>query len=593
MYTREEILAEKARRASLNNPDAQSGLERQGKNLLIGYANLGHNVLNLPHNVAGMFSDELASKIPYQQEQNFAKIVGQERDLPIDRLVQGLGEYGPSFAIPGANLGKLGSAIGAIPKAGNAIKAGLSFGLPQGAYTLGNEIGAGRTDDALANAATTTAMAAPFGAFGSMAGSLSPKVRAAGKYGAMGLGGYLGHELGDATGIPFASEALGIGSAILAGKGINVNREAKRTVFDDLNPSEAKELVEASRRIGLDFITPGEAIENPFVAQEHARIGKTRGGSRDLYQAGKKRAASEEKSLNTLFDQIYNKSLDPEKKRLYDLSMETHVPDEVQLELYDSSTIKKAMKGLESDPVYKDLLKDKDYKPDTIGYWNEVKRVLDGMHSQTKDQTKKGVIDRTRKELLGYLDPLDPIYPEARSYAEREITVRNIKKHFNTSDVTGNRFSKLTQNKEKFNELRGKLKAFPDAQQMLDDMALVFPRLQNFNPTNKATAALERTGMSTARNFADAVRDYYQKNFFQGQDMEAVKLITSPDWMEQLSAYNASKPGAIRTEASPALAGIPGASQRNPDFIASIIEMLSTGAGKGLGQYAGRGEKNE
>jgi hypothetical protein len=71
-------------------------------------------------------------------------------------------------------------------------------------------------------------------------------------------------------------------------------------------------------------------------------------------------------------------------------------------------------------------------------------------------------------------------------------------------------------------------------------MRLVAPRLQNYNPTNKTTSALEKTGMITARNSVDAIRDFFQRNVYGKEDVEAVKLLTDPKWLERLEALQAS-----------------------------------------------------
>jgi hypothetical protein len=524
------------------NSSTQSLLNRTDRNILAGLANLGQSVHNLPNNLVSLFSPEMGAKIP-RTDIDFAQTFGQPEKEMSDILTQQIAEILPSFFIPGATFGKAGKALSSVPGGKYAV-AGLGEAVPQTAYAtmLGLQ---NSPEDVGQTAAMTAGLALPLGAASKAIEVGSPALKLAGR-GVMGAaGGALGHELGDITGVTGGSEGGALLGAVLGGRGINVNKNAQKTVFSDLNPEDARKLVEASRRLGLDFITPGEAIENPFLAGEHARIGKTREGAKDLYAAGKRRVESEEKAIINLFDDIYSEGkLAPEKIKLYEESLATFVPDEIIGELYSGSkTLEKAVKQLGSKPEYQDLLTKKNYDINTIGYWNQVKRVLDGMEGKATrkgDNTEASVIRQTNNDLKSALDALDPNYSKARSIAEREFVRKDLSKIFNKSDLTLNRFNELLKNKEEFEKVRSKLDAFPDVQQKLDDMRLVAPRLQNFNPTNKATAALERTGMSTARNPIDAIRDFFQRNVYGKEDVEAVKLMTDPKWLERLEALGAT-----------------------------------------------------
>lgn len=562
-------------------------LNRFDRNVLIGLANAGQSVVNLPHNVTGIFSEEYAEKVP-RMGVNFAELLGQTKKEPTDVLTQDIAEIIPSFFLPAAGMGKVGKAIEQSGKYGKYAKAALGEAIPQSLYagTLGLEQS---PESGAESAAIVGGITAPLAALSEAVKSGSPLVKLAGRGALAAAGGLAGNELFGKSEIPYSGEAGGILGAVLGGKGINVNKNATKTVFEGLNPAKAREIVEASRRLGLDFVTPGEAYTNPFVAGEHARIGKTREGAEALYDAGRRRVESEERAIMKLFNDIYSKGkLDPEKQALYDRSLSTYVPDDVVEELMSFDTIQKAVKQLGSKAEYKDLLNKKSYDKNSIGYWNEVKRVLDGMKGKSEragDNTAAGSIRDANNELKALMDALDPEYPVARSISEREFVRRDLSKVFNKSGMTLNRFDEFLRNKEQFNEVRSKLNAFPEVQQTLDDMRLVAPRLQNFDPTNKATAALERTGMFTARNPLDSIRDFLQRNVYQKQDVEAVKLMTDPRWLETLEQLivtkGAPKPGA--SASNPLIDESMAFYQGNP-VLGSLLKMTGKFGAQGIGE---------
>lgn len=582
----------------MGDQESQSGFHPSGvfnrldRNILIGLANLGQSAANLPRNAVNLFSPETASRMP-ESNYNFAQAFGQEQTDPSDIFTQQISEIAPSFLLPGASLGKSGQLLSGL-KGGKYLQAAASQGIPQGIYA--GMLGLNESPEVGAEmGAAAGGITGSLSAISEMVRSGNPYLKLAGKAGQSVAGGYLGHQLGSLTGIPGTEELGGITGAVLGGRGINLNKNAKKTVLGEINPDEATKIVEASRRLGLDFVTPGEAIENPFIAQELARIGKTKEGAKNLYERGQERKLSEEKSIQTLMNDIYNEGLAPEKMRLYESSMETFVPDEIALGLMESSTIENAEKLLKNDPVYKDLLTGKQYDENTIGYWNQVKRVLDGQYNKTKDTTKKSLINNARKEIKSKLDAVNPDYKMARSIAEREINARELGKHFNKSEMTGNRFSKLLENKEEFSRLRNSLSAFPEIQDRLDDMLTVFPRLQNLSPTNKATSQLERTGMFSARNHIDAIRDYMQRNLYMKQDVEAVKLMTDPKWLEEAIAYKLAKGNVKKADKIKKDMGsfegneinkeiVGGESELSPEVLNLLFKMLGQGAAQNVSE---------
>jgi len=106
----------------------ESFLKKLPRNLLSGLAQMGHGLINTPHNLAGLLSENLASKIPYQQEQDYSQQISnifnqnKKPDTLADKLVQGFAQYAPSLALSAANLGKAGNVLKSIPQAGGFIQ---------------------------------------------------------------------------------------------------------------------------------------------------------------------------------------------------------------------------------------------------------------------------------------------------------------------------------------------------------------------------------------------------------------------------------------------------------------------------------------
>jgi hypothetical protein len=116
-----------------------SFLEKLAPNVLTGLATMGHNVINSPHNIAKLFSEKLANKIPKQQEHDYAGLLKLPKEATLaDKIVRGAAQYAPAMALPELGLG--GEAAGMAAKmAGNAI--------PQAAF------GATQTENPLEGAA--------------------------------------------------------------------------------------------------------------------------------------------------------------------------------------------------------------------------------------------------------------------------------------------------------------------------------------------------------------------------------------------------------------------------------------------------------
>lgn len=88
-----------------------SFLEKLPKNIVAGLAQMGHGLINTPHNIANAINPELASHIPKQQEYNYPEMLGLPKEATMaDKLVRGAAQYAPAMMMPVANMGIAGAA---------------------------------------------------------------------------------------------------------------------------------------------------------------------------------------------------------------------------------------------------------------------------------------------------------------------------------------------------------------------------------------------------------------------------------------------------------------------------------------------------
>ena len=246
--------------------------------------------------------------------------------------------------------------------------------------------------------------------------------------------------------------------------------------------------------------------------------------------------------LNKLDDKI---ELPKEKKALYDRVMAKSIPDDFIINAYlDSEVIQKAVKVVESNPVYKDALKG--VSENSFQYWDQIKKCLDDME-QTKKRAGKhheaSVIAKTRKKLVDEMDSIEPDYARARKLGQRTILRREIEEGFDKKDMTGRNFyNNVIRSKEKFSKLFNDLSEFPELQQQLLDMQTVFPKL--FGTANaKAGVVGERTHVHTPRSATAWVGQKLEQLMNERGDIKSVEAITSPDWFANMKGKNVSTPG--------------------------------------------------
>jgi hypothetical protein len=345
---------------------------------------------------------------------------------------------------------------------------------------------------------------------------------------------------------PVVQPTVGALASYLKHISVSPDELAKRNLMGDIESEDIPAMQErddAAKRLGLTYTTPSELLDSPFESVKQANVGRTTKGMKLLYKLGKEREGSEESAINNLFDSIHEDKLDPIKKAAYEETMQNSVPNEFIQKHIDRPVIQKAMKAVENNTAYKQMLQEEyGVKPDNVAknsfmYWDMVKRVLGDMEqklSRKGSNTEASVYGNTRRSMVSDMDKIEPQYKVARNIAERKFTRDELEHVFDKKDKTFNNFDSFLKSKENFNNIMQKLDAFPEAQQQLKDIKLFSGNMIPNNPTIRAAAALKRTGMSDARNALEARKRALDEKYGQEHDVAAVKLMTNPDFMKIL-----------------------------------------------------------
>jgi hypothetical protein len=517
-----ESLKDKVLRYGIKNPSA-------------GVAKFGNKLLNIPSNLAELMGDkESADILSVFKDFDYDKALGlPEKKNLADISIQFLPELLGAFAIPEANLGKIGQTLGKIPKAGKYINKILSQGLPQAAYS-GALAGPEEAGEA---ALTAGATMAPFSVASEFAKSTSPWARRA----AQGIGAVGGFELGkiasEHAGVsPLAADVVGAITGALGARGMTSNRMMQQRFTEDMNPGLMAERLEASRRLGLDYLTPAEASLNPYLGARQGALGNTSEGSQMMYQKAKDRVASEEKAIHELLDMVYTgKEMKPKMEQLYTEAKKTTLPEEFINKYKDNEIIKHAQKDVFSSSAYREKLKN--VPKDSVEYWDLVKQAISDLEEKAPKGERKIYTD-ARKDLVAEIDKIDPRYQEARAFAERKITRDKLEKAFDKTDPSGKSFFKVLASKDKFEKLQHNLRNVPEAQERLKDMKMIFGDLIN-PPTIRGAAALEKTSMNKPRSSSQAITNVLENALTKGKyDKEMIEFITNPNWDKLMTDLN-------------------------------------------------------
>lgn len=500
------------------------------KDPLIGLTQFGENLINSPHNLASLFSEDFAKKIPKLDEMDYSSLYGIPEDKKniVDRSIQFAPEVAASFAVPATRIPTLARGIESIPKVGKYLQAALGNALTQGGLAASQS-----SEDQRGAALTGALIGGPFGALSKGVAEGSPLLRKLSR-GLLGTGaGVLGYEGATEAGLPGApATALGALTGALGYRGLHTKRGTINDVLKGVEGSNYKDTLAAADRLGLSYITPAEASGNPFTGATQGSLGKTPEGAQLLYKRGKERVESEKASIENLLKTVFDKEkLDPKVSNLYKESATKEIAPEDLGRLQENEVFKKAQRVVQSRPAYKESLKG--IPENSIAYLDHIKQAMDDLIE--KAPSKEGrIIQKARNELLQVTDSAAPQYKEARSLAEREIARNKIEEAFNRDPMTGSSFAKFLKNGNKYEKLLHNLRNVPEAQAQLKDMKQVFGRLINI-PTAKNAEALRRTSMSESRSDTQDIKGLL-KELMSGNkyDKTAVELITDPKWADQL-----------------------------------------------------------
>lgn len=110
----------------------QSFSEKLPRNILAGLAQMGHGVINAPHNITKAISPDIAEHIPKQQEHNYPQLLGLPEEATMaDKLIRGAAQYSPAMVMPVANMGIAGAAASLPMRMGAQAIPQAAFGATQ------------------------------------------------------------------------------------------------------------------------------------------------------------------------------------------------------------------------------------------------------------------------------------------------------------------------------------------------------------------------------------------------------------------------------------------------------------------------------
>lgn len=144
-----DILSQLEKKEGGENNFNPSFLEKLAPNILAGLANMGHGIVNAPHNIGKYLTG--SNNIPHLPDYNYSSMLNIP-NTQSDQFVQGAAESLPAMLMPAARLGQAGNLISKIPMAGKYLEGAASRLLPQiglGAATSDN-VGQGAKNAALA-----------------------------------------------------------------------------------------------------------------------------------------------------------------------------------------------------------------------------------------------------------------------------------------------------------------------------------------------------------------------------------------------------------------------------------------------------------
>ena len=408
------------------------------KDPIAGIAQVGNSILNIPH--------KLDSAIPAHEENfDYSRALGVPDKNIADSIIQFLPDLAGSFAVPETKLGSVGRAIEKIPQAGKYLKTALGNALSQGGYAAAMTSG-----DPGNSALEAGSIAGPFAALSQAALSGSPVLKAISK-GTLGAGaGLLGYHgakslgAGDTT-----SDLVGALVGLTGARGLS----GEKAALDGVLGTNYKDALDAGKRLGLSYVSPAEASNNPFTGAFQGRAGKTEEGAKIMYNNATEREKSEKDSINNLLDTISpdtsiksadirdaaNAHLDNLKKQRLDASEPFYTKAHTKkvaptwvtnLENSDP-TIKNAISDAMSDPKYQVEGELKGLPKNSIKVLDYAKRKIDSQISGAKkagDNDSARVLTNSKNTLIDKISLVDDDYQKARdTYSELSKPIEEFK----------------------------------------------------------------------------------------------------------------------------------------------------------------------
>jgi len=515
------------------------------KDPAIGVLNMGREFANLPNKVSG-------GRIPQfsPSDFDFGAALGVNKPDPGDTIVQSLAQYGPAFALPGANIGRAGKALSNIPKVGRYLSAAVSDAIPQALYSASQA-----PQDNIKSGAEAAATMAPFSVLGEIMKGTNPIARNIARGLTAAGGAWLGRKSGQSAGFGEAgSDVAALIGGALGGRGYQSPREMKQKLVEGVHPDVANPRIEAANRLGLDYLTPAEAGNSQIAATAEGALGRTAEGSKLFNERAKSRQVSEASAINRTLDMIYNpEKMDSEVQQAYKSINSINLPQEFPLQFKDNEIINEAKRMVETTPAYKESLKalmpknvellpgQADPQATSLVYWDHVKRAMDDMVNKAKragNDNEARIISDQRRDMRDQMDEAYPEYKDARALYERKMVRKGLEKVFDRKETTGQNFYQALASQKKFDEVISQLKNAPEAAENLKDMRLIFKNIMG-PPTIRTARGKEAYGMNMARNEGDFLKSLMEHAFTRGgNDKAAIEFITSKDWSKQLNEIN-------------------------------------------------------
>lgn len=416
----------------------------------------------------------------------------------------------------------------------------------------------------------------------------------------------------------------GIGRAIpMAGKGISrLVGNQSRIMKDFLSKFSNEEMSTALKnksvadRLGVK-LTPAEAGDNPIAAAKEAKAGYTDEGQRNLLEYDKLKKKLDEESIKKLLkginpksenanEEIRNsakkiikdreKALQSKAKPYYEASKLQEIEPSKLKELTNNGIIEKELKAVITDPMYRTEVEG--VNVNSIKVLDEVKKRIDGLIGRADragDKNEVRLLKKAKEQLVSAMDDVSGDYAKARAiYSEesplidllrkrdigkiaklKDSQTKNIGNIIFDSKQTDNRelarlasefnkenpeawsrivrnyiensidtkykgktgyhgtnfFNQFLSQDKSYDKLMTALSGNHEAQQTLKDMRQVFKLIQN-KPTAKGAAARSASNVDVNRNWLAEVNKFLHKATGGHYDKAMIDIITTDKWQK-------------------------------------------------------------